>query len=167
MRQPNAYVDRIFEGGCKMPPVACDANSVELMCTAMNRLIVACKYDMIAHSALAATIRDPFLREQLVEQARLRGSFVRDLGAAIRSLGGALDQTPGMGLFLEAVREKLLGKTTASAYAVCVRVTAMTEGAYSAALLLQMPNDARRRIKRHLAEIRANRMRLELRTALS
>jgi hypothetical protein len=143
-----------------------DMGTVHSACAALNSLIVACKHDMIAHSAIATTVVDPELRARFIEQTRRRTAFVDNLRKGIIALGETPVRPRGMRSFRESMLNDMLGKTEAAVYAVCVRVTSATEDACIAALGLPMPIGTRAGIEHELSEITANRRELELRGIL-
>jgi hypothetical protein len=132
--------------------------------SALNRLVVACRDEVIPLEAAALVMGHGERRARLVQQSRRRVIFLRDLCAGVTALGEVPTLAPSYGArlsgALRGVREFFTGKHVGDAYAACARATAKTAQAYSAVLRLKLPDDARFGIERQYAEIELDRVEL-------
>lgn len=140
------------------------------VCNAVNRLIGACKDDVLLQDATAADVGDVDEHERLTARSRQRDVFVVELSGIVRDLGG----TPrGTGSALERARAAfrsgraaLIGPNDGDAYGACARVEAKAERAYAEVLLLGLPDGARAVVERQHGEIARDVVELRRKTFL-
>jgi uncharacterized protein (TIGR02284 family) len=139
-------------------------NSSIIARLALNRLVVACRDEVIPLEQAALALGHGERRARLVQQARRRGIFRRDLCAGVVALGGQPTRTPSyvarLSGALRSVRRSLTGKHVGDAYAACARATEKTAQAYATALRLNLPDDARFGVELQYAEIELDRIEL-------
>jgi uncharacterized protein (TIGR02284 family) len=127
------------------------------VCSALNRLIVAGRGEIMALEVAARIVSDMERRARLREQIERRLTFQRDLTAGVTALGGVPATRAASGARLAAaarrVRELMIGPHDGDAYAVCARASARTATAYAKALKLQLPADVTFGLERQYAEV--------------
>jgi uncharacterized protein (TIGR02284 family) len=132
--------------------------------SALNRLAVACRDEVISLEAAARILERGERRARLIKQARRRVIFGRDLSAGVVALGGVPATAPSSAArlsdVLRGVRQLLTGPHLGDAYAACARATEKTEQAYGTALRSDLPDDARFGIERQYVEIELDRKEL-------
>jgi uncharacterized protein (TIGR02284 family) len=115
--------------------------------SALNRLVVACRDEVMALDAAALMARDSECMAQLQQQSRRRAAFRRDLSAGVLALGGVPAKTASYRARLSSALRSLRGFLSVphqgEAYAACARAAEKTTLAYSTALCLDLPNDVR------------------------
>jgi uncharacterized protein (TIGR02284 family) len=140
-----------------------DSNAVH---SALNRLVIAGFDEVVALEAAALVLRGTERKMRLIQQARRRAVFRRDLSAAVVKLGGL---PANHGSYAESfrgglrkLRALLAGahEGDADAYAACVRAAERSARAYSKALDLNLPDAMRFGLKRQLAEVELDRREL-------
>lgn len=138
--------------------------SPRAVCSALNRLIVAGRGEIMALVAAARIVDDAERHARLRQQVERRLTFQRDLTAAVSTLGGVPAMYAAGGAMLAArarrVRELMIGPHDGDAYAVCARATERTETAYSKALKLRLPADVAFGLERQSTEIEWDRREL-------
>jgi uncharacterized protein (TIGR02284 family) len=138
--------------------------SPRAVCSALNRLIVAGRGEILVLAVAARIIDGADRRARLREQAKRRRVFQRDLSAAVTALGGVPATHAASGARLAVagrrVRELLLGPHEGDAYADCARATEMTATAYAKALRLALPDDVAFGVERQYGEIEWDRSEL-------
>lgn len=135
-----------------MQPIQATA-SPRVVRDAFNRLIGACKDDVLVQDAAALDIRD----DRLTAQSRQRDMFVIELSGIVKELGGTPREA---GSSLERARAAfrsgraaLIGPNDGDTYGACARVEANAERAYAEVLLLELPEAARAIVERQHGEI--------------
>ena len=127
---------------------------------AMNRLIVACKEDILAEKDAIRAVHDPAVADHLRLQAQQRSTFVDELHHAIVTLGGR-PATEASALswgrsILRHLRALVGGWHEGDGYAGMVHAEERTAKVYLDALSGWLPDDARFGVKRQLTLIEAD-----------
>jgi hypothetical protein len=123
---------------------------------AINRLAVACHNEVLALDSAAHTLGGD-RGARLRHQASRRAVFLADLRSGVLALGGV--PASGASYYakasgaLRAGRDFMTGPDRVSAYVNCMRATQKTVNAYSKALRLELPPDARFGMESQRAEI--------------
>src|SRR5690242_12114271 len=98
------------------------------VCSALNRLIIAGRSEIMGLEAATHIVDDPERRARLHAQIERRVVFQGDLMTAVAARGGVPAMHAANGARLAAaarqVRHLLIGPHTGDAYAVCARATA-------------------------------------------
>jgi uncharacterized protein (TIGR02284 family) len=122
----------------------------------LNRLIIACREDILAERDAERATRDPAGRDRLHEQTQQRHAFIHDLGAVVHRLGGAVAQQAGTLAWLRSlarqVRALVAGWNEGDGYRACAEAEQRTVRTYAAALST-LPPDARFGVKQQLAQV--------------
>jgi uncharacterized protein (TIGR02284 family) len=127
----------------------------------MNRLVLACKDDIMAEEDARSAVRDGALAAELGVRARERALFVEDLQRAILSLGGNPSRRASPAAWARSlvrhVRAFVGGPHEGDAYAAITHADERTARAYLHALSRSLPDDARFGVKQQLAWVEADR----------
>jgi hypothetical protein len=138
-------------------------SSSKTVCSALNRLAVACLDEEAALLADASTIEGE-RGKRLRVQALRREVFRSDLAAGVVALGGAPARVGSYGMTLSAalrsVRKFFVGARRGDAYARSARAAERTARAYSTVLDLELPSDVHFGLERQYVEIEFDRREL-------